>query len=86
MSKMGDARKEAMRFGHKHYVPERHCRYGHKALRYTSSGNCVECHAVNVRHYENLRRGKEILRLRADWSVSASYARPGLVKSEDPVP
>lgn len=47
MARMTAARQEAKEAGRKHYVAAKPCRNGHKPIRLTSSGECVECRRLS---------------------------------------
>ena len=51
------ARKEAKEAGSKRYYGKP-CKYGHGTVRYTSTGNCVECCRLNAEKWLNSNKEK----------------------------
>lgn len=49
------ARDISLRAGEKFYPMERPCREGHLSKRYTSTGQCVDCHAGRSAKYSGRR-------------------------------
>lgn len=52
------SRSEAVERHAKHYYTGRPCKSGHVALRYVSTGSCVECAKAATMSYNNKIRGK----------------------------
>ncbi len=63
IERMHSNRADAKAAGHSHYFTGKVCKWGHIDPRWVTSGNCVECHLVEVkkRYYRNRHNPRRVM-------------------------
>lgn len=70
------SRKDAKQIGAKYYVPSAKCVHGHDPLRYTSTGDCVECRKNRSRAaYKDPEVARRKLRQAERWGIENPEAK-----------